>query len=166
MTLTDLQVCRRGYVATFPSGEYGHLDLYIPAYAAGLGKEPDPPALAFVLQVWDEGDRRRLLDQPGTFEGACLVQKGIREVQVSREPGEIEEWALEGLRQRYPGIRLGNVWVLTCGHGSTPTAERVRSAWQYGMAELLIGAAVLGWWGVLAWRRVGRQVAPPTSGLL
>jgi hypothetical protein len=165
VTLTDLQPCSRGFVASFPSGEYGDLDLYIPAYSAGLGKEPDPPDLALLLQVWDDDDRQRLLNHPGPTEGTCWARKGARVVEVSRGPGEIEEWARKGLQEKYPGLRLANVWVLTFGHGSTPTAERVRSAWQYGIVELLFGAAILGLWAFLASRRTVHPAVSPDSRL-
>jgi hypothetical protein len=100
-----------------------------------------------------------LLDQPGPVEGTCWVKKRARVVEVSRRPGEIEEWAQKGLQKKYPGIRLANVMVLTFGHGYTPTAERVRSAWHYGIAELVLGAAVLAFAGVLAQLRVAKPAA-------
>jgi hypothetical protein len=157
VTLTDLQACSRGFVAVYGSPEYGHLDLYIPAYGAGLGKEPDPPALNLLLQIWDEDQQHKLLNHPGPVEGTCWARKGAREVQVSRGPGEIEEWASKGIRDKYPGIRLANVWVLTFGHGSTPTTERVLSARQYGIWELLIGSAALCVGAVLSLRCVDKS---------
>jgi hypothetical protein len=39
----------------------GDLDLYVPAYPAGLAKEPRPADLAFLLQIWDDEERHRLL---------------------------------------------------------------------------------------------------------
>jgi hypothetical protein len=164
VTLTDLQPCGRGFVAS-RSGESGDLDLYIPAYSARLAIEPNPPDLAFLLQIWNDDDRRRLLDHPGPVEGTCWVHKGARVVEVSRGPGQIEEWARNGLQEKYPGIRLAEVWVLTFGHGSTPTAERVTSARWYGITELLIGAVVLALGGILAWRRVAKPAAPLRSAL-
>jgi hypothetical protein len=160
VTLTDLKPCSRGFIASFPSGEYGHFDLYVPAYAAGLGNEPNPPELGFLLQVWDEDDWQRLLEQPGPIEGTCWAQKGARVVEVSRGPGEIEGWAWKGLEEKYSGLRFADVWVLTFGHGSTPTAQRVQSAWRYGIAGLVLGAVALGSAAVLAWRRDGTPAAP------
>jgi hypothetical protein len=157
VTLTDLRPCGRGFVATRCDGD---LDLYIPAYPAGLGQEPEPPDLDFLLQVWSDEDRERLLDQPGPVEVTCWAHRGARVVEFSRGPGQIEEWARKGLLEKYPGLRLADVWVLAFGHGSTPTAERVRSAWQYGKWELALGAGVLVCGLVLAWLRSGGPAAP------
>src|SRR5262249_61636260 len=119
--------------------------------------------LAFLLQVWRDADRHLLFDQPGPVDATCWAQKGARVVKFSRGPGEIEEWARDGLQEKYPGIRLADVWVLTFGHGNTPTAERARSGWQYGTWEVAIGCAVLGAGAVLACRRLGRGAAPVTA---
>jgi hypothetical protein len=90
VTLTDVQPCSRGFVAT--RHDEG-LDLYIAAYPAGLGKEPEPADLHFLLQVGDDDDRHRLLDKPGPVEITCWAKRGARVVAVSRGPGQIEEWA-------------------------------------------------------------------------
>src|SRR5262245_48026005 len=141
VTLTDLRPCSRGTVAA----RFDHsLDLYVPAYPAGLRQEPEPPDLVFLLQVWDDNERSRLLDQPGPVDVTCEVHRSARVVKISRGPGEIEEWARDDLQKKYPGIRMANVWVLTIGYGPTPTAERARSGLRYGIGELLIGAVVLG----------------------
>ncbi len=154
--LTDLRPCSRGVVAA----RLDHsLDLYVPAYPAGLGREPEPPDLAFLFQVWDDHERDRLLEQAGPLEVTCWVHKGARVVWLSRGPGQMEEWAQAGLQQKYPGIRLASVWVLTVGHGATPTAEQARRALRYGIAELLVGGAIL-YWGAVAARRFGRPAVP------
>jgi hypothetical protein len=152
VTLTDLKACSKGIVFT----RFDHsLDLYVPAYSTGAEKEPDPPDLPFLLQVWSDEDRERLLVQPGPVEATCWATKRVRAVEVSRGPGQVEQWARDGVEQKYPGIRLADVTVLTFGHGSTPTAERVQSAWQYGIGELVLGGAMLILGGVLAGRQLG-----------
>jgi len=162
VTLTDVRPCSRGFVAARVDHS---LDLYVPAYPAGLGQEPEPPDLAFLLQVWDNDERHRLMEQPGPVDVTCEVHRPARVVKICRGPGQIEEWARDGLQKKYPGIRIANVWVLTVGHGGTPTAELARSGLRYGIGELLIGGAVLGW-GALRARRPGRQTAPLGSGPL
>jgi hypothetical protein len=152
VTIMDLRACSKGFIAARYDFD---LDLYVPAYPGRLAKEPDPPDLPFVLQVWSDDDRERLLGSPGPVEITCRAQKGARIVDVSRGPGEVEKWARDGIQQKYPGIPFANVLVLTFGHGSTPTAERARSAWRYGVAESLIGLAILTSGAVLAQRRKG-----------
>lgn len=167
VTLTDLRACRRGVVAAIVDHS---LDLYVPAYPAGLVQEPDPPDLAFLLQVWDNNERHRILEEPGPVDVTCEVHRPARLVRICRGPGEIEQWAQEGLQKKYPGIRMPNVWVLTVGYGGTPTAEQVKSGLSYGIGELLIGGAVLGWGVVLARRprrptaRLGAGPPDPTVG--
>ncbi|OAI50283.1 hypothetical protein AYO44_05715 [Planctomycetaceae bacterium SCGC AG-212-F19] len=152
VTLTDLRPCSRGVVAARVDHS---LDLYVPAYPAGLGQEPPPADLGFLFQVWDDDERERLLGEPGPVEMTCWVHKGVQVMKISRGPGQIEEWAWDGLQKKYPGIRLdNNIWVLTVGHGHTPTAMRARSSWRYAIAELLLGAAVLGGAAFFKWRRV------------
>jgi hypothetical protein len=152
VTLTDARSCSRGVVAARVDHS---LDLYVPAYPAGSAREPEPPDLAFLFQIWSDDEQDRLLEQPGPVEATCWVHRGAQVVRLCRGPGEIEEWARDGLQEQYPGIRLANVWVLTVGHGATPTAEQARSALGYGIGELLIGGALLGWGTVLARRRFG-----------
>jgi hypothetical protein len=151
VTLTDLRPCSHGFVA-LPSGEFDN-DVFLPAYPSGLGQEPEPPRLGFLLQIYGDHGRYPLLEQPGPVEVTCWARKGARLVEFGRRPGEVEKAVQKGLQEKYPGIRLNDVWVLTVGHGLTPTAERVRSAWQWGIAELVSGAAVLALGVVLAWRR-------------
>jgi hypothetical protein len=153
--LTDLKACGR----TVGGESDGDLDLYVPAYPAGLGREPAPPDLAFLVQMWDDDAWRRLRDGPGPVEVVCWVHRGARVVECCRGPGEVEIWARDGLQTEYPGLRMADAWVLTVGHGSTPTPERVQSAWNYGIGELLFGTAVLVCGAVAAWRR--RRLAPP-----
>ena len=59
----------------------------------------------------------------------------------------------DGLEKKYPGIRLAKVTVLAVGHGNTPTAYRVRSAFHYGIGELVASVMILAWVAVRAWRR-------------
>jgi hypothetical protein len=158
VTLTDLRPCSRGVVA----GRFDHsFDLYVPAYSAGLMREPEPADLAFLLQVWDDDERDRLLGQSGPLEVTCAMHRA-QVVRLCHGPGEIEEWARDGLQQKYPGIPLVGVWVLTVGHGGTPTALQARNGLRYGIGELLLGGAVLGW-GIVRARRRGRSAAPSSS---
>jgi hypothetical protein len=69
--LTDIRPCSRGFVATRSDGD---LDLYIPAYPAGLAQEPGPADLVFLLQVWSDEDRQRLLDLPGPIDVSCWAK--------------------------------------------------------------------------------------------
>jgi len=140
VALTDLRPCGKGFVATRHDGD---LDLYIPAYPARLAAEPDPKELLLLLQVWSDEDRRLLLDRPGPTEVTCWATQRARIVPFSHGPGEVEDWVQDQLRAKYPGIRLTNMMVLTFGHGNTPTAERVRSAHEYGIWEIVIGSIVL-----------------------
>src|SRR5262245_24263647 len=56
VTVTDVQPCKKGFVATRHDGD---LDLYVPAYPAPLGREPDPPDLKLLFQVWNDDDRHK-----------------------------------------------------------------------------------------------------------
>src|SRR5437763_904586 len=88
VTLTDLRPCSRGVVAA----RLDHsLDLYIPAYPSALAREPEPPELAFLFQIWDDNERDRLLEQLRPVEVTCWVHRGAKVVNISRGPGEIEE---------------------------------------------------------------------------
>jgi hypothetical protein len=118
----------------------------VPAYPAGLQHEPNPRDLSFLLQIWDDDMRHRLMERPSPVEFTCWAQRRARVVEVCQGAGQIEEWVRDGLQKKYPGIRLPRITVLTVGHGSTPTAERARSAFCYGIGELLIGGALLSWW--------------------
>jgi hypothetical protein len=158
VTLTDLKWCGAGFVGQRRDGD---LDLYIPGFPAGLGKEPDPPDLAFLLQLWDDDQRKPLLEQTGPVEFNCWASRG-RVVDFTRGPGEVEEWAQDRLQKKYPGIKVENMWVLTVGHGNTPTAARALSAWRYGVAELVAGVALLIWGALQTWRRrLGDAATPP-----
>jgi hypothetical protein len=154
--LTDLRPCQ-DFVATRFDGS---LDLYVPAYPAGLAQEPRPADLAFLLQVWDDDERQRLFDNPGPIELTCWAIRGARAVDICSRPGEIEKWARDGLEEKYPGIRLAKMTVLTVGHGNTPTAYRVQSAFHYGIGELVAGVVVLAWAAVRTWGRLGSQRGP------
>src|SRR5947207_14972451 len=57
VTLTDLKWCAGGFTVWRNRVSAGDIDLYVPGYPAGLGKEPDPPDLAFLLQLWDEDQK-------------------------------------------------------------------------------------------------------------
>jgi hypothetical protein len=157
--LTDLRPCQ-DFVATRFDGS---LDLYVPAYPAGLAQEPRPADLAFLLQVWDDDERHRLFDNPGPVELTCWAIRGARAVDFCRGPGEIEKWARDGLEEKYPRIRLAKMTVLTVGHGNTPTAYRVQSAFHYGVGELVAGVMILTWGALRVWRRLGSQRAPNVS---
>jgi hypothetical protein len=163
VTLTDVRPCNRGFVA-LPSGEFDHT-VFLPAYASGLGQEPEPPKLGFLLQIYGDHGRYPLLEQPGPVEVTCWAKKGASVVEIGHGPAEIEKAVQKALQEKYPGIRLNDVWVLTVGHGLTPTAERVRSAWQWGIVELLIGAAVLVAGGILARRQLGSLTPHNNNGL-
>jgi hypothetical protein len=154
VTVIDLRPCRE-YVATRHDFD---LDFYVPAYPAGLGQEPTPRDLAFLLQIWDDDTRRRLMEQPGQVEFTCWAHRRARVVEVCQGPGQIEEWVRDGLQKKYPGIRLPKIVVLTIGHGSTPTPERARSGFRYGIGELLIGGALLSWVAFQRRRRTGTGV--------
>jgi hypothetical protein len=137
----------------------GSLEAYAPAYSAGLPKEPTPPELKFLLQVWDDDAYDRLYKQPTAGEMACWANRTPRFVEVCGGPGQIPTWVREHLEKKYPGIRLAHLMVLSIGHGSTPTPEQVESAWNYGVGELVLGAAVLAFATALAWRRRGHHPA-------
>jgi hypothetical protein len=162
VTLNDVRPCRRGLVA-LRADEFDD-DVFLPAYAAGLGQEPEPPRLGFLLQIYGDHGRYPPLEQPGPLEVTCWARKG-RVVAIGRRPGEIEKAVQKGLQEKYPGIRLNDIWVLTVGHGFTPTAERVRSGWQWGIVELVLGAAVLGAGGILNRWRHGPRGTPYNNGL-
>jgi hypothetical protein len=152
VTLTDLKLSSRGAVAWRNRVSPGDLDLYVPACPADLAQEPEPADLAFLLQVWDDDQWQRMRGQPASLEVTCWARRGARIVKFTQGPGQVEEWARDRLEQKYPGIRLGNVWVLTVGHGYTPTLDRAQSAFRYGIGELVAGLAVLAFGLVQAWR--------------
>lgn len=154
--LTDLRPCQDVVATRFE----GSLDLYVPAYPAGLAHEPRPADLAFLLQVWDDEEWHRLSNSPGPVELPCWATRRARVVDCCRGPGEIEEWVRNGLEKKYPGIRMVKLTVLSVGHGNTPTAYRVQSAFRYGIGELVAGVVVLTWGTVRACRQLCSQRAP------
>jgi len=157
--VTDLKPCREVVGTRYDDS----LDSYVPAYRADLNQQPEPRDLAFLLQVWDDDANRRLLNEPNPGEFSCWGNRRARVVEVCRGPGQIEKWVKDGIEKKYPGIRFAQLTVLTIGHGSTPTPERVQSAWRYGIGELLIGTALLSWGAFRSRRRLGAEFLPPAG---
>src|SRR5262249_41823367 len=69
--LTDLRPCRQGPVFWRDGLSPGHIELYIPAYPAGLEHEPEPGRLSYLLEILDEDQRRLLLEPPRPVEVTC-----------------------------------------------------------------------------------------------
>jgi len=151
VAVTDLLPCDNGFVATRIDGD---LDLYVPAYPAKFAQEPRPRDLVFLLQVWSDEDRQLLFKNPRPSEVTCWATHYAKVVTFSRGPGEVEQWVGDGLQVKYPGIQLAKMMVLTFGHGDTPTAERVRSAHQYGIWDIAIAVIFLALSAALGLRRL------------
>ena len=122
--LTDLRLAGAGIVATRHDG---HLEVCIPVYPAIRNQEPQPAEMAFLLRVWGDEDWRRIKEQPGAIEVNCWAERPASYAPVAQSPRDLEGWAWNGLGTKYPGIRLDTIWLLTVGHGATPTAEKVRT---------------------------------------
>jgi hypothetical protein len=148
VTLSDVRLCSRGYVFRRDSISPGDMELYIPVYASRWESEPEPRDLFFVLEIRDDDDRERILEQQRAVEFTCQVHRGS---------GRLEPWVQESLAAKYPGMRLADVSVLTVGLHE-PTARRARSAATYGILELLAGGAIL---ARLNWRKKSTSSRTP-----
>jgi hypothetical protein len=144
--LTDVRLCTGGYLYR-RDGMDGNLDeLCQPVYSAGLGQEPKPSELTLLLRITDDREREKLIGQPGVVEFTCEVKRDVNQI----DPGIVN-----GLMKKYPGIRLGNCWVLTVNH-LEPTPEHAEDIRWDGIVLLLLGGAAL--LGHLVWQGMPRIV--------
>jgi hypothetical protein len=143
VTLTDVQLCQNGHA--FRRDMDAAMEMYVPVYSAKLRKEPRAADLVLLLEVLDDRELNRLLEQPAV---------GELTVELWTEAGALAPWIGNRLSTIYPGIQLANCRVLSVGLHE-PSAFRGRHEWRDGMGTLLLAAACqLGWW---IWRHFSRR---------
>jgi hypothetical protein len=114
VTLTDVRLCRGGYVFRRDSFNGSLDELVQPVYSARLARPPEPQELALLLRITDDQEKDELIGQPGTVEFTCAVSKGVRKVDAG---------IARALEDKYPSIQLARCWLLTVGN-LEPTAAR------------------------------------------
>ena len=134
-------------------GETGAFEIYHPLYPATLRQPPQPGDLKMVLYLTDEMARRRIRDdrnerrrlgQPGLSGFTCEV------VGQGRE--RFPEWARKGLRDEFPGIPLGDCWLVSV-NGYEPTPQLAAFYVRHGVIAGLVATALLVGAGVCYCRR-------------
>ncbi|HEV3083403.1 MAG TPA: hypothetical protein VGY66_26705 [Gemmataceae bacterium] len=152
VTLTDACLSSRRSVAEQDS-DTGALEMYHPLYDANLVQEPAPRDLNLILCIMDEMDRRRIRDD--RKQRQQLGQPGLSELtgEVTQGAAQLPPWAREGLRDQFPGIALGQCWVLTVGRYEPTMMRAERLRWHGLLSASAGGVLLLGW---LVWRRAGR----------
>jgi len=146
-TLTDVRPCGKGYAFWRDAMSPGDVDVFVPVYAAALPREPEPHELTLLLEVQDAGDWQRL-------RGAEVVEFTC---QVHSTANRVPDWAQSGLAEKYRGIRLADLKVLTVGLHE-PTLAKARLLLVHGTWATTVGAALLGW---LMWRGRASGTPPP-----
>jgi hypothetical protein len=161
ITLTDACLSNGRSVAEQDS-DTGALEMYHPIYAANLAQEPAPRELSLILCIMDEMDRRRIRDD--RKQRQQLGQPGLSELtgEVTQGAAQLPRWAREGLRDQFPGIALGQCWVLTVGRYEPTVMRAERLRWDGFLSASAGGVLLLGW---LVWRRAALWPAEsPESG--
>ena len=146
-TLTDVRLCGKGYAFWRDGMSPGDVDVFVPVYAAALPREPEPHELALILEVQDASDWQRLRSAE-VVEFTC---------QVHSSANRVPDWAQSGLAEKYRGIRLADLKVLTVGLHE-PTLAKARTLLWHGTCASTVGAALLGW---LLWRGESSGTPPP-----
>jgi hypothetical protein len=149
ITVTDACLSSRRSVAEQDS-DTGALELYHPFYGANLAQEPAPRDVNLILCIMDEMERRRIRDDRNQRQQ--LRQPGLSELTGEAIQGDahLPRWAREGLRDQFPGIALGQCWLLTVGRYEPTVMRAERLRWHGFLSASAGGILLLGW---LAWRR-------------
>ena len=157
VTLTDACLSSRRSVGQQDS-DTGALEMYHPFYAANLVQEPAPRDLNLILCIMDEMDRRRVRDD--RKQRQQLGQPGLSELtgEVTQGAAQLPSWARQGLRGQFPGIALGQCWVLTVGRYEPTMMRAERLRWHGLLSASAGGVLLLGW---LVWRRAALTI--PTA---
>lgn len=131
ITLTDVQLGNRGYVAHRDMD--AALELYVPIYSSNAAREPRPEEITLLLEILDDHERARLFAPSAPREVTVQADRSIR---------QIDEGFVHALHERYPGIRIEQCRLLTVGLHE-PTVDGARATLHYAGVMLVIAAAVL-----------------------
>ena len=104
LTLTDVQLCQNG--DAFRRDMDAAMEMYVPAFSTKLKKAPRPADLVLLLEVLDDRERDRLLEQPTV---------GELTVELWTDARNLDPWVGNTLATIYPGIQLRNCRVLSVG---------------------------------------------------
>lgn len=148
-TLTDVRLCGQGYAYWRDGMSPGDVDVFVPVYAGNLPREPEPHELALLLEVQDAGDWQRLRSAE-VVEFTC---------QVHASANRVPAWAQSALAEKYRGIRLADLKVLTVGLHE-PTLAKARTLLWHGVCASTVGTALLAW---LLWRGESAGTPPPVA---
>jgi len=134
IVLTDVHLCSRG--DAFRRDMDAAMQMYVPIYSSRLLNEPPPTELKLLLEVLDDRPRDQLLARPDVGE---LM------IELWTPAANLDPWVKDRLRAIYPGMQLANCRVLSVGLHE-PSALRVRSAMQEGIALLIVAIGCqIGW---------------------
>jgi hypothetical protein len=153
VTLTDVKVCRGATLFYRDGLSPGHVQETVPVYSAKHAQEPAPRELGLVLQVFDDEQRQRIIRQPEAGELTC---------EVRRAPGWLGPQDVPALESAYPGLRVGQCWILGVGLFE-PTAARANQMKQDGALAATLGLAVLAGLGLWALYERRRAVRGPLT---
>ena len=151
LTLTDVQICQNGNA--FRRDMDAAMEMYVPVFSTKMKKAPPPADLVLLLEVLDDRERNRLLEQPVVGELA---------VELWTDAGKLDPWIADSLTTFYPGFKLRNCRVLSVGLHE-PSHFRAQHEWRDGIVIILLAAACqLSWW---VWRCFSRLRGVPLPGL-
>ena len=134
VTLTDVQLCQRGHA--FRRDMDAAIEMYIPVFSTKLKKEPPAADLKLLLEVLDDRDRKRLLEQ---------AKVGKLTVELWRDVQALDPWVGNRLATTYPGIQLANCRVISVGLHEPSEVHAQRELWD-GIGMLVFATACqFGW---------------------
>lgn len=137
--LTDVRLCSRG--GALYRDMDAAMEMYIPIHSR-REKEPEPADLSLLLEVHDDRDRTALLREPDVGELNCQVDRTVAGIGPS---------FVKVLESQYPGIRMGNLRLVSVGMHE-PTQAKAERTWWYGALAFLLGAGLVAW-GIGDWWR-------------
>ncbi|HKA08184.1 MAG TPA: hypothetical protein VKD71_13075 [Gemmataceae bacterium] len=159
VVLTDVALSS-GRSVSQQDGETGALELYHPIYSAASAKEPAALQLRLILGVLDETDRRRVRDDRNERQADGRAGLSRLTVELKTTGDRLPDWAQKGLADKYPGIPLGQCYVVTIG-GDEPTAAHAKGLQWRGVGLAILGVIILGW---CAWDIRVQLRAEPSAG--
>ena len=150
VTLTDVQLCQRGYA--FRRDMDAAMEMYVPVFSTKLAKEPQAADLRLLLEVLDDRDRERLIEQP---------RVGKLTVEIWRDFQALDPWVGKRLAMIYLGIQLANCRLISIGLHEPSEVQSQREL-QDGIGLLVLAMACQIAWCI--WRCfVGRPKSPAAA---
>jgi hypothetical protein len=155
VTLTDVHLCKNGHASRRDMD--AAIEFYVPVFSSSLKKAPPAADLGLLLEVLDDRELNRLLEQPAV---------GELTVELWTDARSLDPWVGNRLATIYPGIQLANCRVLSVGLHE-PSEFRARHEWRDGMAMLLLATACqIGAWMWRSFRKLRKSIARELVGVV